>query len=509
MATHRRRAPAALPLHALLQALEAWQEHPGRRSLERLRTVLLGTVIANGATGAHLTLDAPPLPHLTLGVGELSEGPPEAEAPARVRTDILAGGRTGSLGELWVSGPRGAAGVTGEAIGAAIGSAWALAEAQATTGRLEALDTASQAIAAELDLDRVLQLIVDLVRPLVGARYAALGIVDAQGRIERFLTAGVTPARRARIGHPPLGRGLLGLIIREGRSYRVRDIAVHPDRFGFPPHHPPMHSFLGVPVRVGGEPVGNLYLTEKAGGGAFSESDQRLVESFALHTGIAIQNARLHARVHELAVMEDRERIGTDLHDGIIQALYGVGLSLEDVPDLLAEDPDEAARRVERAIQSLHHTIRDTRNFIFELQPELLGGRSLVAGAEQLVEEFRRDTTVQADLRLDAVQVEPPASVVREVLAILSEALSNVARHAQAQTVVVELEDTAGGLTLTVTDDGVGLPDGAEGLIGHQGLRNMRARSARLGAELRMESGPLPGRGTRVRLTVPAATLQP
>ncbi|MGH2468183.1 MAG: GAF domain-containing sensor histidine kinase, partial [Candidatus Limnocylindrales bacterium] len=300
----------------------------------------------------------------------------------------------------------------------------------------------------------------------------------------------------------------LGLIIHEGRAYRVRDIAAHPDRFGFPHHHPSMHSFLGVPVRVGEEPVGNLYLTEKAGGDAFSESDQRLVESFALHAGIAIQNARLHARVQALAVVEDRERIGKDLHDRIIQALYGVGLSLEDVPDLLAEEPDEAARRVERAIESLHHTIRDIRNFIFELQPELLGGTTLVAGAVQLVEEFRRDTPVEADLRLDRVQAEPPTAVVREVLAIMSEALSNVARHAHAGVVVVELDGGRDGLTLTVTDDGIGLPEGAEGLIGHQGLRNMRARAERLGADVVLEPLARPGHGTRVKLALPAGTLQ-
>ena len=138
-----------------------------------------------------------------------------------------------------------------------------------------------------------------------------------------------------------------------------------------------MTTFLGVPVAVKGRSVGNLYLTDKAGGDSFTESDQAIVESFARHAGIAIENARLHEMVKVLAIVDERERIGKDLHDGIIQSIYAVGLSLEDVPELMEEDHDEVVRRVERAIDSLHLTIRDIRNFIFDLRPELLGGRSL------------------------------------------------------------------------------------------------------------------------------------
>ena len=139
-----------------------------------------------------------------------------------------------------------------------------------------------------------------------------------------------------------------------------------------------MHSFLGVPVTVHGASVGNLYLTDKLGADEFSEDDQRLVETFALHAGIAIENARLHQQAELLAVVDERERIGKDLHDGIIQSLYAVGLSLEDVPELVRDDPAEVERRVERAIDSLHLTIQDIRNFIFGLRPELLGGDGLL-----------------------------------------------------------------------------------------------------------------------------------
>src|SRR3954470_7580227 len=137
----------------------------------------------------------------------------------------------------------------------------------------EALEAATTAIAAELDVDRVLQLIVDRVRDLIGARYAALGTADQRGRIERFITSGMSPEIRAAIGGVPHGSGLLGLIIREARTVRVAEISSHPESSGFPANHPAMHSFLGVPVLVKGRSVGNLYLAEKVDGD-FTEDDE-------------------------------------------------------------------------------------------------------------------------------------------------------------------------------------------------------------------------------------------
>src|SRR5439155_4182981 len=130
---------------------------------------------------------------------------------------------------------------------------------------LEALDEAARAIAGVLGIEEVLQLIVDRVRDLGDARYAALGIAGPNGTIERFVTSGIDSATRTRIGNLPAGRGLLGLIIREARSYRIPSIADHPDSSGFPPNHPPMTSFLGVPVTSHGVSIGNLYLTDKRG----------------------------------------------------------------------------------------------------------------------------------------------------------------------------------------------------------------------------------------------------
>jgi len=169
---------------------------------------------------------------------------------------------------------------------------------------LAALDAAVRGIAGLASLDDVLQIIVDRVRPLVGAEYAALGIVDADRRIERFITSGMDDETRRRIGALPEGKGLLGLIIRENRSFRVPDINQDPRRSGFPPNHPPMTSFLGVPITVKGVSLGRLYLTNKLSAKEFSAQDQSLVETFALHAGIAMENARLHERLQRLAVVD-------------------------------------------------------------------------------------------------------------------------------------------------------------------------------------------------------------
>ena len=369
--------------------------------------------------------------------------------------------------------------------------------------RLAAFDASIRAMAGLLAVDRVLQVIVDRVRELVGAGYAALGVVDGEGAIEQFITSGMPRAERAQIGAPPRGLGILGLIIRENRAYRIADVMEDPRRHGFPPNHPDMHAFLGVPVAIRGRTIGNLYLTEKAGG--FTEADQQIVELFAGHAAIAMENARLHDQVQRLAIVEERERIGRDLHDGVIQSIYAVGLTLEDVPDLMVEDPAEACRRVERAIESLDQTIRDIRNFIFGLRPQLIDGIELVEGLAALADEFRVNTMVDVELRagpdVDGMPLSPERTL--EVLSVVREALSNIARHAKATRaeILVATAEDGHGLTLAIVDNGTGFdPDAPRGL-GHLGLANMDARMTGIGGTLAIESSP--DRGTRIIVRMP------
>ena len=374
----------------------------------------------------------------------------------------------------------------------------------------EALVEATRAIAEVLDVEAVLRLIVESVRNLVGAEYAALGIVDSAGRIERFITIGVAPDERARIGTPPRGHGLLGLIIRERRSYRIPDIGAHPDSFGFPPHHPTMSSFLGVPVVTQGRSIGNLYLTNKRDAAEFSDSDQLLVEMFALRAGIAIENARLHEQVQRLAVVEERERIAKDLHDGVIQAIYGVALSLEDVPLIMAEEPDEASARIDRAIDSLNLTIREIRNFILGLRSELLHGADLLAGLATLANEFSATgaSEIELDLAIDPdLAAGIPTHLRVQLLQMAREALSNAARHARARRtrIVMRVEDAA--LLLRVEDDGVGFDPLADRSAGHLGLANLYDRAAAFGGTVTIESTL--GAGTTLSIRVPISIAEP
>ncbi len=365
----------------------------------------------------------------------------------------------------------------------------------------DALDAATRAIAAEPSLDRVLQLIVDRVRPLVGARYAALGIVDDQGVMEPFITSGMDEATIHAIGPYPRGRGLLGAIVSQNRTMRVPDVMSDERRSGFPPNHPPMHSFLGVPVQVEGRSVGNLYLTEKQGAAEFSEDDERLVETFALHAGVAMRSARMNEQLKRLAVVAERERISQDLHDGIIQSLYAVGLSLEDLAELMAEDPAEAGARVDRAIDSIHGTIRDIRNFILGLGPEYLEGSSLAGALASLAEELRASNLVEVKLDLSSA-IELDAYGATQLMHLAREALSNVARHAGATRVEVRLGAEDGILVLHISDNGGGFDVAQIPTRGHRGMANMRGRAESLGGSLEIESS---ANGTGVTFRLPLA----
>ena len=375
---------------------------------------------------------------------------------------------------------------------------------------IDALDRATRAISGELDLDRVLQSMVDSVRTLVHARYAALGIIDGRGRIERFITSGISTEQRATMGPPPSGHGLLGLIISDGRAFRIPDIAAHPASSGFPPGHPAMQTLLGVPIRSGGAIIGNFYLTDKTTADEFSEQDQRLVELFALHSGIAIQNARLHSRVQRLAVLDERLRIGRDLHDGIIQGLYAVVLSLEDVPELMADAPAEAADRVDHAIDRLTSSIGEIRSFIMDLatdSTEAALGSRLAGLADELLLSSGGRMSVEHDLGdLADVDARLSPEVSSQLLQITREALSNAIRHSGASTARVSMHASDGEAILTIEDDGIGFDPSVAPRAGHLGLANLRDRAAAVSGSLEIESHA--GAGTRIIVRLPLSNLE-
>lgn len=374
---------------------------------------------------------------------------------------------------------------------------------------LEALDAAVRGIAAVQSIERTLQLIVDRVRDLVAARYAALGIVDELGQIEQFVTSGITRQQRALIGPLPRGHGLLGLIVRENRPIIIDDLNFDERRYGFPPHHPEMTSFLGVPVRSRGRTIGNLYLTNKISASGFTQADSKLVEMFGLHAGIAMENARLHEEVKRLAVVEERERIGQDLHDSVIQSLYAISLSLDEVPEIVTHDPAEGAARADRAVDGIHATIRDIRNFIMGLQPALLDDADLATGIKSLAAEFGSNTVIdlELDLDLDDTLDPPPPDAAAQLLVIVREALSNVARHSDASRAWVSLRHAPPNLRLSIRDNGRGFDPAAPRSPGHRGLANLHARVESLGGRLEVTSRP--GAGADLIAEIPTEQPSP
>ncbi len=190
--------------------------------------------------------------------------------------------------------------------------------------RLTRLIAAGRSLVAQLDLERVLAQLLETARELTGARYAALGVLDERRReLERFVTSGVDPATERAIGEPPRGRGILGVLIDDPRPLRLTDLTAHPRSYGVPAGHPPMHSFLGVPILARGEAWGNLYLAEKEGDAAFDAADEETVIILAEWAAIAIDNARLHQSVERRRDELERAVHGLEATTAIARAVGG------------------------------------------------------------------------------------------------------------------------------------------------------------------------------------------
>ena len=371
--------------------------------------------------------------------------------------------------------------------------------------RSRMLIEAGLALASELDLDAVLERIVELAVAITGARYGALGVLGGTTpQIERFITQGVTDEERAAIGHLPEGNGILGLLIREARPMRIPEIGDDPRAAGFPPNHPRMHSFLGAPVRALGQVFGNIYLTEKQGAREFTEDDEAALVVLATQAGVAIENARLyeesrHAQqeLARLELLEERERIAKELHDGVIQALFAVGIGLQ-ATAAMAND-DEIARRIESATEEVDRAIRDLRNYIFGLRPGILADRQLDQALQQLALEFQERTDVLTIVEVNPAVSAELASRAADVVLLVREALSNVGRHAEATSCRVSLRRSGGGAELEIDDDGRGFdPDAPSSGMG---IANLRERAASLGGDLSITS--VGGEGTTIRATLP------
>jgi signal transduction histidine kinase len=352
-------------------------------------------------------------------------------------------------------------------------------------------------IEAAVELPVLLRHLVEEACSLVDARYGALGVLnEARTGLDPFITVGMGDEEEEAIGPRPTGRGVLGVLITEPTSLRLTDLGAHPDSYGFPPHHPPMQSFLGVTVRVRSVVYGNLYLTDKLGADEFNDQDQALAEALAIAAGIAVENTRLHERVRVLSVLDDRDRIARDLHDRVIQRVFAVGMSLQAAVRL--SDRDQIVERVNKAVDDLDTTVTEIRTAIFEL-----GNKTITGGLRHSVLELTEEMASSLGVRPEVTFKGPVDNAISQriadsLLAVLREALTNAGKHAKATNYVVTIS-VAEDVCLEVQDNGIGI-EVSQAFGAGLGLLNLRSRAERLGGSFEILTGE---DGTRLLWRVP------
>jgi two-component system, NarL family, sensor histidine kinase DevS len=544
--------------------------------------------------------------------------------------------------------------------------------------RLAALHQASLELVQDISIDSLLQRIARIACEQAGATYAAIGVRGEDGGIVRFITIGMDEEEIAKMPHPPLGLGLIGVIAEADGPIRVNDMHQDPRRAGFPEGHPDMTSLLGVPIRLGERRLGQIYLTNKIEGDTFTADDEHVIETLAAYAAAAISNARSYDELRErdrtltrrnqdlallnnlasalasiteldellktalnrvmnyfnvavgeiflseedqntlykvlhqgeavpmvwqrdrftnqdgligetahsgqpsviklpyendpylrnddlqdagisqiacfpltsrsevlgvlciaikqeelldamdqqllssiaswvgttienvrlniqgrrLAVLEERERIGMDLHDGIIQSIYAVGLTLEHARLLLGDEPAQTRKRINQSIEDLNSTIRDLRAFIMDMRPRQLYEEDLMDGLQRLVNEFRANSLVETTLNGPSEGLEdlPDAHAIA-LFHICQEALANIAKHAQAKNVEVMVWTTPERVLMEVHDDGRGFNSQKVQLTLGHGISNMQTRARNVGGDLEITTEP--GKGTTIMVWMP------
>jgi signal transduction histidine kinase len=544
--------------------------------------------------------------------------------------------------------------------------------------RLAALHLASLELVQDISLDSLLERIARIACDQAGATYAAIGVRDKDGGIANFITVGMPEEDVAQMAHPPIGQGLIGVIGAADGPVRVNDISKDSRSAGFPQGHPEMTSLLGVPIRLGKQRLGQIYLTDKVNDGSFTPDDERVIETLASYAAVAISNARsyselrerdrtltrrnqdlallnnlasalasiseleelletalervmnyfkvevgeiylmdenmstLHKVLHQggaiealwekdrfdlneslvgktawdgqtalvslpytedpfllsaeaydsgirqiacfpltsrsevlgviciasnqdelldptdqqllssiaswvgttfenvrlniqgrrLAVLEERERIGMDLHDGIIQSIYAVGLTLEHALLLMGEEPGQTRKRINQSIEDLNSTIRDLRAFIMDMRPRQLYEEDLMDGLQRLVNEFRANSLVEAKLSGPSEGLDDlPDSYAIALFHICQEALANIAKHAQAKKVEVSVWTTLDRVLMEIHDDGKGFDTQKVQLTLGHGISNMQTRARNVGGDLELTSEP--DEGTTILVWMP------
>jgi signal transduction histidine kinase len=383
--------------------------------------------------------------------------------------------------------------------GVAIENARLYEEAHQRERRLEAVREVTTAILSGADIDEVLPLVAARARELVGADVATIALPRDSEMLA--IRAADGDAAGELVGRAfPIADSISGQVIEEGEPALIEDASADQRA-----HQPivqlaDMGPAMFVPLSIRGQAFGTIAVSNGLGGRTFNDDDLALVQTFADQAAVAIEYARAQREIQRLAVLGDRERIAKELHDGVIQALFAVGMDLQGTAGL-RPDP-ELEHRIEGSVSEIDRVIRDLRNYIFGLRPGILADRQLDQALRDLAESFQEKRGVITVVDVDSTVAAELAPLAADVIQLAREALSNVGRHADARTCRINLHRSSEGeAVLEIDDDGKGFDiEAARGGKGH-GLRNLRGRAESVGGRLEIESTA--GEGTLVRASFP------
>jgi signal transduction histidine kinase len=381
--------------------------------------------------------------------------------------------------------------------GVAIANATLYAETRQRERWLDTLRNITSAILAGWEAEPLLDSIAEHARDLAGADSASIVTTSsAEGQLVVAAAAG-SYASEVRGQPVPAAKSISGEVMASGQPLVTEDASRLRDAYQPIMRLGRVGPAIFVPLRVRGRATGTLMVANVQGGRRSSHQTVRLVETFADQASVAMEYVRAQADVRRVGLMDERERIAKELHDGVIQSLFAVGMSLQGTA-LMTSSPDQAAR-IEGAVDELDRVIRDLRNYIFGLRPGVLADRQLGGALKSLGEEVQTRSGIEVVVDVDGALAADLSGRSHEIVQLTREALSNVVRHANAKRAVVRLVREGRGALLSVDDDGRGFD--ARQNSGGSGLRNMRERAAGLGGQMRVSSKN--GRGTSLRVTMP------
>jgi signal transduction histidine kinase len=385
--------------------------------------------------------------------------------------------------------------------GVAIENSRLYEQARTQARRLTALREITEVILeGETEVEPLLQLIASTARELVGAHVAAIATYAGDGKEELVIrVADGAYASDLVAMSVPLQDSLSGAVLKTGKSVITEDAGA--DRGAYRPMIEVGHMGPAafVPLVRSGAPFGTLTVARTPGATTFAPEQVELVETFAVQASLAMEYSRLQRELRRLAVLDERERIATELHDGVIQGLFGMGLNLQATALMISDATIQG--RIEDVITQLDGSIRDLRNYIFGLRPGALADRQLQQTLKDMAREFEDAAQIRVDLAIDEAVAAELAGRASEVVQLVREAMSNVRRHSGASRAWLSLRRKGQAAVLQIRDNGGGFDTGAAVGDSHHGLRNLRRRVSTIGGSLEMSSTV--GKGTTVRAVIP------